>query len=82
MLDFTRTPIFAKYKLEGDPEADLAEQICQNLLAETGVVIVPTSDFGVANAGRISLVLEQIPFSEALEKTTRFFASELTEKPI
>lgn len=68
MIDFSRTPMFARL----DPEQDHSYAIADELLNEEGITVVPGSDFGLANTLRISLVIEEIPFQEALTKIVRY----------
>jgi aspartate aminotransferase len=72
MLDFTRMPFFEKYKTQDDQ--DMAEKICHDILEEIGVAIVPGSDFGYPNSARMSLVLEEAPFEEAMTKLADFIS--------
>ena len=53
---------------------DYSGQICQELMSETGVVMVPSTDFGQSNGARISLVLEKGPFHEALGQAFQFIS--------
>lgn len=66
MLDFSRTPMFTKFKEE--EQGDYSQVICDGILEEKGVVMVPGSDFGCANSARISMVLEEAPFEEAIKR--------------
>lgn len=71
-IDFTLTPCFARYNQASGE--DYSTKICQDILAETSVAIIPASDFGVANAARISLVLEEVPFTEAMRRLSAFLS--------
>lgn len=71
-INLTLTPCFARYNTE--PGTDYSTKICQDLLDETSVAIIPASDFGIPNAARISLVLEESPFTEAMNRLTTFLA--------
>ena len=65
MVDFSKTPRFSQFaKVSGE---DYAASICEAVLEEHGVAMVPGTDFGIPNSGRISLVLDTAPFSEALD---------------
>lgn len=72
MIDFTQTPVFKKYQQGKNDTKDYAVEICENMLNELGVVIVPGTDFGMPNSARISLVLHKEVFSEAIEKIVQF----------
>jgi aspartate aminotransferase len=74
MLDFTRTPVFARFA--GDhPEKDYSKEICQELLEKYGIALVPGADFGLPNSGRMSLTMEEVPFQEALNRLVTFLKS-------
>lgn len=64
MIDFSRTPMFSRYEGKGD----FSHKIADEILEEEGITVVPGSDFGIPNSARISLVIEEIPFQEALSK--------------
>lgn len=68
MIDFTRTPMFARF----DPELDHSLAIADELLQKEGIAVVPGSDFGVPNSARIALVIEEVPFQEALTKIVKY----------
>jgi aspartate aminotransferase len=71
-VDFSRTPMFEeKY---GDTSVDHSQEICEFLLDEFGIALVPSTDFGIKNAARLSLVLSEAPFMEAVDKLIRFLA--------
>lgn len=72
MIDFTQTPVFKKYQKDKQDTSDYAVQICEDMLNNLGVVIVPGTDFGMSNSARISLVLHKEVFSEAIEKIVKF----------
>jgi aspartate aminotransferase len=69
MIDFSRTPMFARF--EGDQQ-DHSYKIADELLNDEGITVVPGSDFGIPNSARISLVIEEVPFSEAITKIVRY----------
>lgn len=76
MIDFTQAPVFDKYAA-GDKESrkeigDYSVQICEDILNDTGVVIVPGTDFGLPNSARLSLVLHKEAFLEAMAKLMRY----------
>lgn len=68
MIDFSRTPMFARFK----PNEDNSSIIADELLNQEGITVVPGTDFGIPNTARISLVIEEVPFSEAISKIVRF----------
>jgi len=72
MIDFTQTPVFKKYQKDKNDSADYSVNICEDMLNQLGVVIVPGTDFGMVNSARISLVLHKEVFSEALTKIVDF----------
>ena len=71
LLDFSRTPMFARFAGEA-PEKDYSKEICQALLEQHGVALVPGTDFGLPNSARMSLTMEEVPFQEALHKLVNF----------
>lgn len=66
MLDFSRMPIYERFKDEAG--ADFSQEICEDILENTGVALVPGTTFGYPNSARMSLTLEQVPFEEAIDK--------------
>lgn len=70
LIDFSRTPMFQRF--EGEEDKDHSILIAEELLAQEGVAIVPAVDFGIPNTGRISLVIEEIPFQEAVTKIVKY----------
>ncbi|WP_408097398.1 pyridoxal phosphate-dependent aminotransferase [Peredibacter sp. HCB2-198] len=68
MIDFTRTPMFKRF----DGEEDYSYQIADELLNNEGITVVPGVDFGIPNTARISLVIEEVPFQEAITKIVRY----------
>jgi aspartate aminotransferase len=72
MIDFSQTPVFGKYKKDKNDTSDYSYQICEDMLDQLGVVIVPGTDFGMMNSARISLVLQPQAFGEAMEKIANF----------
>jgi aspartate aminotransferase len=79
MIDFSQTPIFEKYSSNRKDKADYSVQICEDILQQLGVVIVPGTDFGMTNSARLSLVLHKEAFSEAMDKLIQFLC-EVTPK--
>lgn len=72
MIDFSQTPAFEHYAKNRKDKTDYSVQICEDILNELGVVIVPGTDFGMTNSARISLVLHKEAFSEAMDKLVQF----------
>lgn len=72
MIDFSQTPVFKKYLIDKNDTTDYSYQICNDILDQLGVVIVPGTDFGMKNSARISLVLQVQAFSEAMDKLVGF----------
>lgn len=71
-LDLSVTPCFARFS--SDTTVDCAQAICEELLEKEGVAVIPTTDFGMKNGARISLILEKEPFTQAMEKLSRFLS--------
>lgn len=70
LIDFSRTPMFQKFG-SGEDE-DQSYKIADELLLNEGIAVVPGHDFGMNNTARISLVIEEIPFAEAITKIIRY----------
>ncbi len=68
MIDFSRTPMFARFEADDDHSYTIADE----LLQKEGIAVVPGSDFGLPNSARIALVIEEVPFQEALSKIVRY----------
>jgi len=68
MIDFSRTPMFQRFS----PEDDHSYAIADELLNGQGITVVPGSDFGIPNSARISLVIEEVPFQEAIVKIVKY----------
>lgn len=68
MIDFSRTPMFQRF----DGEKDNSYEIAEELLNEEGITVVAGSEFGLANSARISLVIEEVPFAEAIVKICKY----------
>ncbi len=72
MIDFSQTPVFSKYSKNRNDKTDYSVLICEDILENLGVVIVPGTDFGMTNSARLSLVLHKEAFSEAMDKLVSF----------
>jgi aspartate aminotransferase len=68
MIDFSRTPLFARFESDKDHSYAIADELLQN----EGITVVPGSDFGLPNSARIALVIEEVPFQEAISKIIRY----------
>jgi aspartate aminotransferase len=68
LIDFSRTPMFQRFESDKDHSYAIADE----LLNSEGITVVPGSDFGLPNTARISLVIEEIPFQEAITKIVRY----------
>ena len=75
-MSFVGLPVLEKLQREGHlaEAGDYAGKICEDLIAHTGVVMVPGTDFGQANGARLSLILPKGPFAKALDKAFRYIA--------
>jgi aspartate aminotransferase len=73
MLDFSRTPFFNSFTKE--PEKDFSQELTDYILDKIGVAMVPGTDFGMINSARMSLVLEEKPFEEAMKKLVKLLSS-------
>lgn len=70
LIDFTRTPMFSRFdNVEGE---DHSYKIADELLDREGIAVVPGHDFGMPNTARISLTIEEIPFTEAITKIIKY----------
>ena len=68
MIDFSRTPMFARFESDKDHSYGIADELLNN----EGITVVPGSDFGVPNSARIALVIEEVPFQEAISKIIKY----------
>lgn len=75
LLDFSQTPLMERMVKERSGNNDLSVEICEMLLEEYGVAIVPGAAFGMPNTARMSLVSEKEVFSEAVAKIMKFLCS-------
>ncbi|MBF0207388.1 MAG: aminotransferase class I/II-fold pyridoxal phosphate-dependent enzyme [Oligoflexia bacterium] len=74
LIDFSVTPVFSRYARSNTSGNDYSAEICHDLLEQKGIALVPGSDFGVPNSGRISLVLEEKEFTEAMNILAKFLS--------
>ncbi|MGE3611529.1 MAG: pyridoxal phosphate-dependent aminotransferase [Bacteriovoracaceae bacterium] len=68
LIDFSRTPMFSRFSAEEDHSFVIADELLNN----EGITVVPGHDFGIPNTARISLVIEEIPFAEAITKIVKY----------
>ncbi len=68
MIDFSRTPMFSRFESDKDHSYTVADELLQN----EGITVVPGTDFGLPNSARIALVIEEVPFQEAISKIVRY----------
>ena len=68
MIDFSRTPMFRRFEADQDHSYAIADE----LLNEEGITVVPGTDFGIPNTARISLVIEEVPFQEAIVRIVKY----------
>jgi aspartate aminotransferase len=73
-VDFSHTPMFEKFE---NPHIDHSQVICEEILERFGIALVPCTDFGIKNAARLSIVLSDRPFEEAVDKLIRFMANKI-----
>ncbi len=59
-------------RFEGAEGEDHSFKIADELLDREGIAVVPGFDFGMPNTARISLVIEEIPFAEAITKIIKY----------
>tara|TARA_R110002072_G_scaffold64203_1_gene159058 strand:+ start:32475 stop:33698 length:1224 start_codon:yes stop_codon:yes gene_type:complete len=72
LIDFTQTPLMERLVKEGRDGTDLSVEICEMLLEEYGIAVVPGIAFGMPNTARMSLVSERELFNEAVVKLMKF----------
>jgi len=71
MIDFSRTPMFKRFEDQNDHSNLIAEE----LLESEGIIVVPGTDFGIPNTARIALVIEEVPFREAITKLIKYLGA-------
>jgi aspartate aminotransferase len=72
LMDFSRSPRMEKLKLKFPGVEDLSDQLCEELLLEYGVAVVPGGSFGVPNSARLSLVSPKEYFAEAMSNIIEY----------
>jgi aspartate aminotransferase len=66
LLDLTNLPIMDYFE-ESEKGLDCAEKVCQKILSDCGVALVPGGDFGAPNTARLSLVANNEVFAKAID---------------
>jgi aspartate aminotransferase len=72
MIDFSQTKVMERFRSSAQDTKDYSDEICEELLENFGVAVVPGKDFGMPNSARISLVLPKDQFREAMTKLVKF----------
>ncbi len=75
LIDFSQAPVIEKFK-EQESKDDYSFEICEVLLSEHGIAMVPGVAFGSPNTARLSLVSEKEPFKEAVDILMKFLLSD------
>ncbi len=73
LFDFTKTPFFEK---NYNDQVDHSVEICEKLLAESGIALVPGIAFGIPNSARLSLVSAKEIFQEAITELCKYLTRE------
>ncbi|MFG1484976.1 pyridoxal phosphate-dependent aminotransferase [Halobacteriovorax sp. RZ-2] len=76
LFDFSSAPIINKFKKSDTDQADYSVEICEQVLEQKGVAMVPSGDFGLPNCARISLVLPKEDFRDAIVSVAEFLTQE------
>lgn len=66
IVDFSGTSIIKKYS--DSDQKDYSVEICEDILENCSVALVPGKAFGIKNMARMSLVIEKDDFQEACRK--------------
>jgi aspartate aminotransferase len=72
LMDFSKSPRFEKLKQNHPELNDFSDLMCEELLEDHAVAVVPGGSFGVPNSARLSLVSPKEYFAEAMEKITKY----------
>ena len=75
-IDFSQAPVMEKYRQNKEDKGDYSFQICEDLLENHGVAVVPGAAFGTPNTARMSLVPEKETFKEASRRLMKFMTGE------
>ncbi len=74
LVNFNNAPIIQRYRNERSDQQDFSFQLCEDMLNKIGVSVVPGTPFGIPNSFRISLVLDRVPFAEAIRRIVNFIS--------
>jgi aspartate aminotransferase len=72
IIDFMRTPYFKKRFAQASRQEDKAKDICERLLEEQNVAIIPGTNFGAPNCARLSFTLDPELFEQACKRIALF----------
>lgn len=75
LIDFSQAPVIERFKAQ-ESKDDYSYEICEELLSEHGIAMVPGVAFGSPNTARLSLVSEKEPFKEAVDILMKFLLSD------
>ena len=75
-LSLENTPVFKRWQKLAPGKEDWTPMICEEMIAQTGVVVVPGGDFGQPNGVRLSLVAKSEVLKEALDRIFRYLTTE------
>lgn len=75
LMDFSRSPRMEKLKAQHPGVEDLSDRLCEELLEDFGVAVVPGGSFGIPNSARLSLVSPKDYFQEAMDKIIQYLNS-------
>lgn len=76
LLNFERMPFFEAYekRMSEEGKKDFSQEICEDILDQTGVALVPGAAFGFPNSARMSMTIEIAPFTEAMNRLIGYLA--------
>jgi aspartate aminotransferase len=72
LLDFSKSPCFENLRKEHPEVEDLSPVICEQLLEDHGVAMVPGTAFGAPNTARLSLVSPRETFEQAVDRIVAY----------
>lgn len=73
LLDFAKTPKFESLKSAHPNETEFSALVCEEILEQFGVALVPGDSFGIPNSARLSLVSPKDHFEEAMNRIVKYF---------
>ncbi|EPZ52245.1 aminotransferase, class I/II [Bacteriovorax sp. BAL6_X] len=76
LFDFSSAPVINRFKESDTDLTDYSVEICEQILEQKGVAMVPSGDFGLPNCARISLVLPKEDFRDAIVTLAEFLTQE------